>query len=107
LKKLAYLLATAVAVTTLATGATRAADATFMTFSYAEETNKPLVEKVLSGFTAESQLTVEPLGFAWGDMQKNLFLRARSNDLPSVVQISERWLPTLATLPGAVDFNTV
>lgn len=107
MKTLTNLLATAVAITTLAAGAASAADATFMTFSYAEETNKPLVEKVLSGFNAETQLTVEPLGFAWGDMQKNLFLRARSNDLPSVVQISERWLPTLATLPGAVDFNTV
>lgn len=107
MRKLAYLLATAVAVTSFAAGAVRAADVSFMTFSYAEETNKPLVEKVLSGFTAESGLSVEPLGFAWGDMQKNLFLRSRSNDLPDVTQISERWLPTLASLPGAVDFNTV
>lgn len=107
MKTLKYLMATAVAVTGLAAGAATAADATFMTFSYAEETNKPLVEKVLTGFTEETSLTVEPLGFAWGDIQKNLFLRARSNDLPNVAQISERWLPTLASLPGAVDFNTV
>jgi multiple sugar transport system substrate-binding protein len=107
LKTLRALLATAVAVTGLAAGSASAADATFMTFSYAEETNKPLVEKVLTGFNAETQLSVEPLGFAWGDIQKNLFLRARSNDLPDVAQISERWLPTLAALPGAVDFNTV
>ena len=101
------LMAATVAVTSLSAGAAMAEDLTFMTFSYAEETNKPLVEKVLTGFTADSQLVVEPLGFAWGDIQKNLFLRARSNDLPDVAQISERWLPTLASLPGAVDFNTV
>lgn len=107
MKKLAYLMATAVAATAFAVGASGAQDVTFMTFSYAEETNKPLVEKVLAGFEAETGLDIEPLGSAWGDVQKNLFLRARSNDLPDAAQISERWLPTLAALPGAVDFNTV
>jgi multiple sugar transport system substrate-binding protein len=107
LNTLKKLMAAAVAVTSLSAGAAMAQDLDFMTFSYAEETNKPLVEKVLTGFSEETKLSVEPLGTAWGDVQKNLFLRARSNDLPDVAQISERWLPTLASLPGAVDFNTV
>ncbi|OHV77087.1 ABC transporter substrate-binding protein [Rhizobium sp. LCM 4573] len=88
-------------------GAAHAADTSFMGYSYAEESAKPSVEKILKGFTEKTKLSVEPIGSAWGDMQKNLFLRARSKTLPDVVQISERWLPTFSNLPGLVDYNEV
>ena len=64
--------------------AAQAADVSFMSFSYAEEAAKPSVEALLKGFEAQTKLSVEPLGYAWGDMQKNIFLRARSKTLPSV-----------------------
>jgi multiple sugar transport system substrate-binding protein len=105
--RLTKLLATAVAISGLATAAAFADEVSFMSFTYAEEANQPLVAEMLTGFTAETGHAVEPLGFAWGDMQRNVFLRARSNTLPDVVQVQERWLPTLGTIAGAVDFNEV
>lgn len=95
------------ATTIMAVGAVQAADVSFMGYSYAEESAKPSVDKIIAGFTAQSGKTVEPIATAFGDMQKNLFLRARSKTLPSVVQISERWLPSFANLPGIVDYNKV
>ncbi|MFL5205139.1 MAG: ABC transporter substrate-binding protein [Microvirga sp.] len=87
--------------------AANAADISFMSFSYAEEAAKPSVEALLKGFEAQTKLTVEPLGYAWGDMQKNIFLRSRSKTLPSVAQLSERWLPSFANVAGLVDLNEV
>ena len=87
--------------------AAQAADVSFMSFSYAEEAAKPSVEALLKGFEAQTKLSVEPLGYAWGDMQKNIFLRARSKTLPSVAQLSERWLPSFANVAGLVDLNEV
>jgi multiple sugar transport system substrate-binding protein len=107
MKRLKLLAGTALAVATFAAGAAQAADVTFMSFTYAEQAGKASVQKMLDGFKAESGLTVEPLGFAWGDMQKNLFLRQRSNTLPDIAQLSERWLPTYQNFPGLVDFNDV
>lgn len=98
--------AAAVALT-LTVGTAQAADASFMSFTYAEEANTKTVQALLDGFAAQDKLTVEPLGFAWGDMQKNIFLRARSNTLPDVAQLSERWLPTFAGMDQLVDLNTV
>jgi len=106
MKKLTKTLGTVAVVGSMGLGAAQAQDLSFMGYSYAEETARPSVEKIISGFEAESGLTVEPIGSAWGDMQKNLFLRARSKTLPDVVQISERWLPTFSAL-GLVDYNEV
>jgi multiple sugar transport system substrate-binding protein len=90
----------------LAASVGQAQDLTFMGYSYAEDTARPSVERILEGFEAETGLDVEPIGSAWADVQRNLFLRARSNTLPDVVQISERWLPTFSAL-GLVDYNEV
>ena len=87
--------------------AAQAADVSFMSFSYAEEAAKPSVEALLKGFEAQTKLSVEPLGYAWGDMQKNILLRVRSNTAPDVAQLSERWLPNYAATKGVVDFNDV
>ncbi|MBJ6985822.1 extracellular solute-binding protein [Devosia sp. MC521] len=84
-----------------------AADVSFMSFTFAEEANTTTVQAMLDEFSAAENLTVEPLGFAWGDMQKNIFLRARSGTLPDIAQLSERWLPTFASLEALVDLNTV
>ena len=95
------------AAAVLGSQAARAADPTLMTFTYTEESGKPLVSKLLSDFKTQSGITADPLGYAWGDMQKNIVLRQRSNTLPDVVQLTERWLPGLANMPELVDFNTV
>lgn len=102
---LTKLLATS-AIAALMAGTAVAQDLSFMGYSYAEDTARPSVETIISGFEEETGLSVEPIGSAWGDMQRNLFLRARSNTLPDVVQISERWLPTFSSL-GLVDYNEV
>ncbi|MCQ1571820.1 extracellular solute-binding protein [Neorhizobium galegae] len=101
------LIGTAAVALALGSGAAKAADLSFMSFTYAEEANKAIVQGVLDNFQKAEKLTVEPLGFAWGDMQKNIFLRARSKTLPDIAQLSERWLPTFASLDNLVDLNTV
>jgi multiple sugar transport system substrate-binding protein len=75
----------------------------FLSFTYAEDAGRPHVQAVLDGFRAESGLAVEPIGSAWGDLQRNILLRSRSRTLPSSAQLQERWLPALATLPDLVS----
>lgn len=101
-----FLCATALMVAGALSGA-KAADLSWMGSSYAEPANKPAVERMIAGFKTESGLTVEPQGYAWGDMQKNIFLKARSNTLPNIVQLQERWLPSFVHLDTLVDLNTV
>lgn len=84
-----------------------AADIDFMTWTYAEEAGKPSVQALLDGFTAETGASVEPIGYAWGDMQKNVWLRQRSGTLPDVIQLQERWLPSHANMSELVDLNEV
>ena len=81
----------------------QAANLSFMSFSFAEDPNRPLVQKVLDDFKAQSGVGVEAIGSAWGDMQKNLLLRQRSKTLPTTAQLSERWLPALGLL-GASSY---
>jgi multiple sugar transport system substrate-binding protein len=75
----------------------------FMSFTYAEDPNRPFVQKMLDGFGSP----VEIIGSAWGDMQKNLLLRQRSRTLPTSAQIQERWLPSLASLPELANLDEV
>jgi multiple sugar transport system substrate-binding protein len=77
----------------------------FMSFTFAEEPNKPHVQKLLDSFKAASGTSVEPIGSAWGDMQKNILLRQRSKTLPTTAQLSERWLPAMSTLPEIVNLD--
>lgn len=107
MKLMKGLLGTALGVAMIGIGAAQAADVSWMGYSYAEEAAKPSVDKIIAGFTAKTGKTVEPIASAFGDLQKNLLLRVRSKTAPDVVQISERWLPALSSLPGLVDYNTV
>ncbi len=77
----------------------------FMSFSFAEEANKALVQKLADDFASESGAAMQVIGSAWGDVQRNLLLRQRSKTLPSSAQISERWLPSFAELPELYDLN--
>jgi multiple sugar transport system substrate-binding protein len=77
----------------------------FMSFTFAEEPNKPHIQKLLDGFKAVSGTSVEPIGSAWGDIQKNILLRQRSKTLPTTAQLSERWLPAMSTLPEIVNLD--
>ena len=97
----------ALSVVLCTTGVATAADVEFMTWTYTEETGKQIIQKMIDDFKAEAGLEVEPQGYAWGEMGKNLFLRARSKSLPDVSQIQGRLLPTFATLDEIVDLNEV
>ena len=91
----------------LAAGHSRAQGAglSFMSFSFAEEANKALVQKLGDDFATESGTPMQVIGSAWGDMQRNVMLRQRSKTLPTSVQISERWLPSFQSVPELVDLN--
>lgn len=77
----------------------------FFSFSFAEEANKALVQKLADDFAAEAGTPMQVIGSAWGDVQKNLVLRQRSRTLPTSSQISERWLPSFAEMPELMDLN--
>ncbi len=87
--------------------AAQAAGPSFMSFTFAEQAGKASVEKMAADFKAASGMSVELIGSAWGDVQRNLLLRVRSNTAPSTVQVQERWMPNFNGLPGIVDFNEV
>lgn len=81
-----------------------AQDVEFMNWSYTEDANKPIIQNMIDTFDGGS---VEPQGYAWGEMTKNMFLRARTNSLPDVTQVQARLLPTVANIDQMVDLNTV
>lgn len=87
--------------------AAQTANMSFMSFSFAEEANKALVQKLADEFAAENGSPIQVIGSAWGDMQRNLLLRQRSKTLPSSAQISERWLPSFEALPELADLNQI
>jgi multiple sugar transport system substrate-binding protein len=79
----------------------------FMSFTYAEDPNRPFVQKVFDDFRTSSGVAVEPIGSAWGDMQRNILLRQRSRTLPVTAQIQDRWLPAIAQMQEIVDLDAV
>lgn len=95
--------ALAAGITCLA-GIAAAQDVEFMTWTYTEESGKPLIEGMIADFNSG---TVEPQGYAWGEMVKNAFLRARTGSLPDVMQVQARLLPTVANIDGILDLNEV
>lgn len=83
----------------------QAGTVSFMSFTFAEEPNRPLVQKLMDDFKAQSGIAIDPIGSAWGDVQKNLLLRQRSRTMPGTAQIQERWLPALSNLPEIVNLD--
>jgi multiple sugar transport system substrate-binding protein len=77
----------------------------FMSYTYAEDPNRPFIQKVMDDFRTSAGVGVEPIGSAWGDMQRNVLLRQRSKTLPDSAQLQERWMPALATIPEIVDLD--
>ncbi len=79
----------------------------FMGWSAEENASHDVIFGMMDGFKAKTGVEVKWLGYAWSDMQKNLFLKIRANQVPDVVQLQARWLPTFARLPQIVDWNDV
>jgi multiple sugar transport system substrate-binding protein len=79
----------------------------FMSFTFAEEPNKPFVVSLIDTFKSSSGVSVEPIATAWGDTQRNVMLRQRSRTLPDSVQLQDRWLPSMASLPEIVDLDAL
>jgi multiple sugar transport system substrate-binding protein len=98
--KNAAVAATAIALTA---GAAIADEVEFMNWMGAEEIGKAKLAAMIDSFDGE----VDNQAYAWGDLPKNLFLRARSNTLPDVSQIQARMLPTFSAIDGLVDLNEV
>lgn len=99
--------AAAAAALLLGAGVAQAEDVTFMNWTVTEETGKAAIEEMVGGYAEASGNTVEPQGYAWGEMVKNYLLRARSKNLPDVGQSQGRLLPMLKGVPEIVDFNEV
>jgi len=79
----------------------------FANWTITEDSGKALMEALAEGFAEESEHTVKQLGYAWKDMNKNLFLRSRTNTLPDTAQIQGRFLPTIANIDGIQDLDAV
>ncbi|XWN30976.1 MAG: extracellular solute-binding protein [Devosia sp.] len=75
----------------------------FMSWTVTEETGEKVINEMIDSFDGE----VEAQGYAWGDMNKNYVLRARSNTLPDVGQTQGRLLPTMAAAAKPLDMNEV
>lgn len=84
-----------------------AQDVEFMSWTVTEDGGKEQIEALLQSFEEKTGLDAEAIGYAWKDMNKNTFLRARTNTLPDVSQVQARFLPTLANIDGMVDLSTV
>jgi len=85
----------------------QANDVSFMNWTVTEEGGREDILRLLASFNSATGLTAEPIGYAWGDMIRNTFLRARTNTLPDVSQVQARFLPTIANIEDIVDLNTV
>jgi multiple sugar transport system substrate-binding protein len=103
------LLAAAPALALASTAArAQAARIEFLGWSAEEAPSKPSIEHMMRSFEqANAGAQVNWVGFQWGDVQRNLLLRIRGNQVPDVVQIQDRWLPSLARLPQMADLNDV
>ena len=86
---------------TLAMGGPALAEVEFMSWTVTEETGEAAIEGMAEDFDGE----VVMQGYAWGEMNKNYVLRARSNTLPDVGQTQGRLLPTVAAATSPLDFN--
>ena len=87
----------------LAPAVPAAAEVEFMSWTVTEETGKPVIEAMAEAFDG----TVVQQGYAWGEMNKNYVLRARSGTLPDVGQTQNRLLPTVAAATDPLDLNEV
>ncbi|MEM6761874.1 MAG: hypothetical protein AAF615_03260 [Pseudomonadota bacterium] len=89
--------------TVLAAGQASAEPVEFMSWTVTEETGKAVINEMIESFDGE----VDAQGYAWGDMNKNYVLRARSRTLPDVGQTQGRLLPTVAAATNPLDLNEV
>lgn len=102
------LLAAAPAIAIASQARAQASRIEFLGWSNEEAPSKPSIEHMMRSFEqANAGTQVNWVGFQWGDVQRNLLLRVRGNQVPDVVQIQDRWLPSLARLPQMIDLNDV
>ena len=79
----------------------------FMNWTYTEDSGRDLIQGLMDGYAESSGNAVEPIGYAWSDINKNAFLRARTNTLPDIMQVQARFLPTIANIDQIQDLNEV
>lgn len=79
------------------------ADVEFMSWTVTEETGEAVINSMIEDFGGG----VEAQGYAWGEMNRNYLLRARSGTLPDVGQSQGRLLPIISNVKGIQDLNEV
>ena len=79
----------------------------FMNWTYTEDSGRDLIQGLMDSYAESSGNEVEPIGYAWSDINKNAFLRARTNTLPDIMQVQARFLPTIANIDQIQDLNEV
>lgn len=79
----------------------------FMNWTYTEDSGKDRIQGLMDDYASKTGNEVEPIGYAWSDINKNAFLRSRTNTLPDIMQVQGRFLPTIANIDGIVDLNEV
>ena len=97
-----HLKLTAAALAVIA-GTSAVAETEFMGWTMTEETGKAAINALAENFDGKLELQ----GYAWGEINKNYILRARSKTLPDVGQVQGRLLPTVAAGANPVDLNEV
>ncbi|PRY22265.1 carbohydrate ABC transporter substrate-binding protein (CUT1 family) [Aliiruegeria haliotis] len=100
-------LVSAIAALAVTAGAVQAETVEFMNWVSAEETGKEKMTAMADSFKEATGNEVDLQGYAWGDMNKNYVLRARSKTLPNVGQSQGRLLPIIAGIPEMQDFNEI
>ncbi|MXU65074.1 extracellular solute-binding protein [Oceanomicrobium pacificus] len=79
----------------------------FMNWTFTEDSGRDRIQALMDNYAASSDHEVEAIGYAWSDINKNAFLRARTNTLPDVMQVQGRFLPTIANIDQILDLNEV
>lgn len=75
-------------------------------WSFAESATKPFIEQQTKAIEAiRAGLKLEQIGFPYAQTLQNMILRFRSNQPEEVLQLSERWVQSVATMGMLRDAN--
>lgn len=83
-------------------------DFTYVGWSQDEAANKATLGQIFAQFKqADPDASLNVVGFPYGQIQQNLFLRLRSHQPLDVVQLAVQWLPQFGATGKMLDFNEV
>src|ERR1700744_4657559 len=80
---------------------------TYVGWSQEEAASRPTLAALFDGYRQSSGVTLDTVGYPWGQMQQDGLLRLRSRQPMDVVQLNERWVPQFAATNRLVDIDSV